>query len=175
MDEDNTDNEDRGATDYPKSDKDAVDHEWSVDEARETPVEDYRCVFCKVPMAEWGEDMEAHEIGTTDESLCGECLRDLRYYKRVLSVLIVAHDGFGPAVRQAVDRHFRNLMEEVRDLTDTPADEDILRPPHDSNARGRGPSQGKHEAVEPGVLMVDEEALTEEQLETVRHAVINAD
>jgi len=173
MEEDtNTETDERDATDYPESDKDAHEYEWAVTEARETEVADYRCVFCKVPQAEWAEDMERHELNT-GESLCGECLRDLRYYKRVLSVLIVAHDGFGPAVRQAVDRHFHNLIEEVRELTDTPADKEILRPPHESNARGRAPSQGRHEAAEPDVLMVDEESLSEEQREAVKHAVIN--
>jgi hypothetical protein len=167
----NTETDGRDATDYPGSDKDAYEYEWAVTEARETEVADYRCVFCKVPKAEWAEDMAHHELHT-GEGLCGECLRDLRYYKRVISVLIVAHDGFGPAVRQAVDRHFRDLIGEVRGLTDTAADKKILRPPHDSNAR-RAPNQGRHEAVEPGVLMVDKESLTEEQREAVKHAVIN--
>ena len=174
MEEDtNIETDERDATDYPESDKDAHEHEWAVTEARETKVEDYRCVFCKVPQAEWAEDMERHELNT-GESLCAECLRDLRYYKRAFSVLIVTHDGFGPAVRQAVDRHFHNLTEEIRELTDTPADKEILHPPDESNARGRAPSQGRREAAE-SVLMVDEESLSEEQREAVKHAVISTD
>lgn len=159
-------------TDYPDKEESG---EWTETEARETPVPDYRCVWCKLPRAEWDESVPAHELDT-GEALCGTCLRDLRYYKRVLSVQIVAHDGFGPAVKQAIDRHLRNLMEEVRELTDTPPDEEIIRPPMDSNASVRAPSQGRHPAMDvpPGIIALNEEDLTDEEVDEIMAIVDEA-
>lgn len=147
--------------------------DWDEKDAEETEVSDLRCVWCKIHMEEWPDDLRAREIDT-GEVLCENCLKDLRRYKRILSVQIVAHDGFGPAVRQAIDRHLKDMLEEVRELTGADPDEDIIRPPMDSNAHGRAPSQGQHPAanIPPGVIAINEEDLTDEEVAEIE-AIVN--
>ena len=115
---------------------DEESREWDEAEARETPVPEYRCLWCKIPMDEWGEDVRCVEVGTEGEVLCSECRKDLRYYKRFLTVQIAAHDGFGPEVRRLMGKHFKNMAEDMEDLF--PGDKDaFLQPPRNSNAHGR--------------------------------------
>jgi hypothetical protein len=114
--------------------------EWEEQEARETPVPKYRCLWCKIPMDEWAEETESVEV-ETGEVLCSECIMDLRYYKRFLTVQIAAHDGFGPEVRRLMGKHFNNMAEDMEELF--PDDKDaFLQPPRNSNAHGRSYEHG---------------------------------
>ena len=120
-------------------------HEWTDKEAEETPVEWGRCLWCKIPKEEWAEDVEAITVedGKVTETLCSSCRTDLRLYKRVYSVQVCAHDGFGPEAKRVIGRHFSAMLEEVEEVMDA-EDAAMLRPPMDSNAaKGRHPSHSR--------------------------------
>jgi len=129
---------------------DEEEREWTEEEARETPVPEYRCLWCKIPMDEWGEDTRTVELGTV-EVLCSHCHEDIRFYKRFLTVQIAAHDGFGPEVRRLMGKHFNNMAEDMEEIF--PGDKDaFLQPPRNTNAHGR---RYEHEAGPPGGLNTD--------------------
>lgn len=120
-------------------------HDWTDKEAAETPVEYGRCMWCKIPREEWDEDVEALTVdGMGDtETLCSSCRTDLRLYKRVYSVQVCAHDGFGPEAKRVIGRHFSAMLKEVEEVMDA-EDAAMLRPPMDSNAaKGRRPSHSR--------------------------------
>lgn len=119
--------------------------EWSDQEAEEIPVEHGRCVWCKIPQEEWAEDVEAVTVddGDSTETLCSSCHTDLRLYKRVYSVQVVAHDGFGPEAKRVIGRHFSAMLEEIEEVMGEDGAA-MLRPPVDSNAaKGRDLSHAR--------------------------------
>lgn len=133
--------------------------EWSDEEAKQTPVDPERCVFCKVPRHEWDPEVVGYPVEGPDgsEVICSSCHTDLRLYKRVYSVLVLAHDGFGPEAKRVIGRHFNRMLEEIEALM--PEDEEAtLRPPTDSNAaKGRDPTHANVDADEAEDLLNGED------------------
>ncbi len=116
--------------------------EWEQESARQTPVDDNHCVWCKLPQEEWDDGVEAVSVGD-EEVICSNCLGDLRAWERYEKVVTQVSSAYGPAMRAIV----RDYMEElIQELTERfPDDPDFyFMPTYQSNAAG------KKEAPEPG-------------------------
>ena len=88
-----------------------------VTEARETPVDGDRCVLCKNLRDEWDSDVDAVPVGD-DETVCGNCLGDLRMYKRTSNALLFVNDAFGEDVARIFYDHHTAAMAEAAELVD---------------------------------------------------------
>jgi len=74
--------------------------EWSVDDARTTPVTD-GCLWCK------GHVPDAERVPVGDgELLCPNCRDDLREFKRSRFVDVIVSAGLAPATRRVVLDHW---------------------------------------------------------------------
>ena len=70
--------------------------DWTDADARTTPVDRDRCLWCKHP-----PDDDRIELDT-GESLCGECAGDLREFKRSVFIDFLVAASLRPSVRAAV-------------------------------------------------------------------------
>mgnify|MGYP000429756961 CR=1 FL=1 len=96
--------------------------EWDTEDARETTVDAERCVMCKYPRDEWADKTVGVSVGA-DETLCSSCLKDLRMWKRARTFLLLIHDGFeGTDYEEVFDRHYANLMDDLRELSSDATD-----------------------------------------------------
>jgi len=89
---------------------------WSEQDARDTPVTD-GCVWCK------HQPDDAVTIRETGETLCRNCLGDLREWARHRQVEIFVTSGLDPALQRIVLDHWDAVRAELaRQYEDDPAD-----------------------------------------------------
>lgn len=80
--------------------------DWTEDDARSTPVNGDRCLWCKCSPVENPTRLASGEI------LCGACLGDLREWKRTRYVDLLVSSSLQPSTRAA-------LLEEWSAVQDT--------------------------------------------------------
>jgi len=86
--------------------------DWTQQDARQTPVDSDKCLFCKTPRSDWNDDVTPVSVGG-GEVLCSNCLGDLRMYNRYQMVMSFASGGFGPDAKQIIQQHFEQAREEL--------------------------------------------------------------
>lgn len=104
---------------------------WDDEQARETPVDGDRCVYCKVHTDESSEDVEYVPVGDS-EALCTNCLEDHRRYKRSRTFMLYIHSAFyGTEYGETFNEGYENMVELIRERHG----EDVpLRKAHRRNA-----------------------------------------
>lgn len=88
-----------------------------VQDARESPVDRDRCVLCKNLTDDWQADVTGHDVGD-DETICDNCIGDLRMYKRTSNALLFVNDAFGEDVARVFFKHHKRAMAEAAEMVD---------------------------------------------------------
>jgi len=86
--------------------------DWTQQDARQTPVDSDKCLFCKIPRDDWDTDVSPVLVGG-GEVLCSNCLGDLRQYQRYQYIMTFVSGGFAPGAKHIIHQHFEEARDEV--------------------------------------------------------------